>query len=328
MNARYMSTALIVVLVPFSSSATQQDYQQSHNFAQEIGKTKVDFFLPVNFTPSGINYFLQEVYNRPEYGAEILPNNFSHFLQFLEHGITTRQTPAYAQSVIKLFSNKLKAATYVNAYVFEDILLPLQNIVKYYFVGPKPRTPTQLRASINDVLYTSFLSQFDFFKKNPKTFFDSVAQEILTSLNYELVGSAHEVQKEQLRQTLIRFLELCTSKLIWSPEEPAQVWKSVKTTCSHFARLAHDGILDNADYIDDLYWSLTHRFCFFIDLCNTSLPASFYQTVQKDLLNKNVLLCKLAEQETAIISKADILMQSITAGEARARAYQQHGIVT
>lgn len=328
MNVRHYSTTILALFVFASSYATKQDYQQSGNFAQEIGKTKVDFFLPVTFTPSGINYFLQEVYNRPEYGAEILPNNFSHFLQFLEHGVQTRQNPAYAQSVIKLFSNKLKAATYINAYVFEDMLLPLQGIMKHYFVGQQPRTSAQLKVSINDVLYTSFLSQFDFFKKDPKKFFDSVTSEILTSLNYELAGSAQEVQKEQLRQSLIRFLELGTSKLIWSPEEPADVWKSVKTTCSHFARFAHDGILHNADFIDDLYWSLTHRLCFFIDLCNTSLPASFYQTVQKDVLNKNVLLCKLDEQEKVITPKSEILMQTLVAGEAKARAYQQHGIVT
>jgi hypothetical protein len=328
MNARHYVSALVTLLMFLSSNATQQDYQHSSNFAQEIGRSKVDLFLPVTFTPAGIDYFLKNVYNRPEYGTEHMPNNFSHFLQFLEHGIETRQTAGYAQSVIKLFSNKLKSASYINAYVFEDMLSPLQNIMKSYFVGPKPRTAAQLKISINDVLYTSFLSQFDFFKKDPKTFFDSVTREILTSLNYELLGSVQEVQKEQLRQTLVRFLEHCTSKLIWSPEEPEDIWKSVKATCSHLARLTHDGILQDTDFVDDLYWSLTHRLCFFIDLCNTSLPVSFYQTVQKDVRNKSVLLCKLDEQEKVITSKADLLTQALVAGEAKTRAYQQHGIVT
>lgn len=328
MNARHYFTTIVTLMMFLSSNATQQDYQQSSNFAQEIGRAKVDLFLPVTFTPTGIDYFLRNVYNRPEYGTEFLPNNFSHFLQFLEHGVQTRQTAGYAQSVIKLFANKLKSATYINAYVFEDMLLSLHSTIKHYFVGPQPRTAAQLKVSINDVLYTSFLSQFDFFKQDPKKFFDSVSREILTSLNYELLGSAQEVQKEQLRQTLVRFLELCAGKLIWSPEEPNYIWPSVKKTCSHFARFAHDGIMHDADYIDDLYWSLTHRLCFFIDLCNTSLPASFYQTVEKDVLKKNVLLCKLDEQEKVITSKSELLMQTLVAGEAKSRAYQQHGIVT
>lgn len=327
MNIRHVG-ALVVLLMFLSSNATKQDYQHSSNFAQETGRAKVDLYLPVNFTPSGIDYFLKNVYNRPEYGTEFLPNNFSHFLQFLEHGVQTQQTAGYAQSVIKLFSNKIKSATYINAYVFEDMLLPLQSIVKHYFVGPQPRTPAQLQTSINDVLYTSFLSQFDFFKQDPKKFFDSVSHEILTSLNFELVGSAHEVQREQLRQAIVRFLEVCTAKLIWCPEEADDIWPSVKTTCSHFARLAHDGILHDTDFIDDLYWSLTHRLCFFIDLCNTTLPASFYQTAQKDILNKNILLCKLDEQEKVITSKSDLLMQTLTSGQAKTHAYQQHGIVT
>jgi hypothetical protein len=101
----------------------------------------------------------------------------------------------------------------------------------------------------------------------------------------------------------------------------------VKKTCSHLARFTHDGILQDTDYVDDLFWSLTHRLCFFIDLCNTSLPASFYKTVQQDLVKKNVLLCKLDEQEKVITSKSDLLMQSLVAGEARTRAYER-GIVT
>jgi hypothetical protein len=327
MNTRHYFTTFFTLLMFFSSNATKQDYQHSSNFAQEIGRSKVDLFLPVTFTPAGVDYFLKQVYNRPEYGTEHLPHNFSHFLQFLEHGVQTEQSASYAQSVIKLFSNKLKSASYVNAYVFEDMLLPLQNIIKHYFVGPKPRTAAQLKTSINDVLYTSFLSQFDFFKKDPKKFFDSVSREILTSLNYELMGSVQEVQKEQLRQALVRFLELCTGKLIWSPEEPADVWQSVKKTCSHLARFTHDGILQDADYVDDLFWSMTHRLCFFIDLCNTSLPASFYHAVQQDLFKKNVLLCKLDEQEKVITSKSDLLMQALVAGEAKTKAYE-HGIVT
>lgn len=328
MNTRHSILIIITILMSFSSSAIQQDYQQSSNFAQEIGRSKVDLFLPITFTPQGIDYFLKVLYNRPEYGTEFLPNNFSHFLQFLEHGVETKQTASYAQSVIKLFSNKLKSASYINAYVFEDMLLALHTSIKHYFVAPQPRTTAQLKENINDVLYTSFLSQFDFFKKDPKTFFDSVSHEILTSLNYELLGSIQELQKEQLRQTLIRFLELCASKLIWSPEDPADIWPSIKKTCSHVARLTHDGILQDTDFVDDLYWSLTHRLCFFIDLCGTELPLNFYQTAQKDITNKNILLCKLDEQEKVITPKADLLMQSLATGEAKARAYQQHGIIT
>ena len=155
----------------FSHSAKEQDYQYSHNFAREMGKTTFDLLSPVTFTPEGITHFLTHVYNRPHYGADFLPNNFSHLLQFLQHGLNTQQGASYAQSVLKLFGNKLKSATYINAYAFSAMITPLQNLLKHYFSPPKPTTMVTLKTTVNDVLYSTFLSQFDAFKKNPKTFF-------------------------------------------------------------------------------------------------------------------------------------------------------------
>lgn len=327
MNVRRYITISCALLMFFSSSAIQQDYQHSSNFAQEIGRTAVDPFLPITFNPEGINYFLKNVYNRPDYGTEIFPNDFSHLLQFLKHGVDTRQAPSYAQSVFKLFSNKLKSASYVNAYVFVEMLKPLQEIMKYYFISPKPRSPAQMKTTVNDVLYSSFLSQFDFFKRDPKSFFSSLSHEILTSLNHELLGSEREIKKEQLRQTIIRFLELCAGKLVWSPEEPTEIWRSIKQLSSKLARLMKDDIVQDIDHLDDLLWSITHRFCFFLELTGMDLPVSFYQNIKQDLLRKTPLLCKLEEQERLITSKSEILMQAVLAGEAKARAYT-HGIVT
>ena len=105
MNVRQYLATSCALLMFFSFSVTGQDYQYSGNFAQEIGRTAVDPFLPITFNPEGINYFLKNVYNLPNYGTEIFPNDFSHLLQFLKHGVDTRQAPSYAQSVFKLFSN-------------------------------------------------------------------------------------------------------------------------------------------------------------------------------------------------------------------------------
>ena len=311
-----------VILSYFSANALEATTQNRQLLSEEFNRKTVDLFLPISFTPGGIQSFLTNIYNRPEYASELLPNNFSHMLQFLQHGIDTNQGPSYAQSVLKLFNNKLKASPCVNAYAFTQMLDPLNTLLKQYFVGPKPRSIHQLKTSVNDVLYSSFLSQFEFFKLDPKTFFNSLSNEILTSLNHELAGSKKEMLKEQLRQTVVRFFELCMNKIVWSPEESNEIWSTVKTTSEKLAGFMKNKVIENVDHLDDLFWSMTHRFCFFVDLFGADLPISFYQKVKNDLANKKPLLCKLNEQEAAITSKTNQLMKTILAGEAKARAVQ------
>jgi len=324
---RYLAFSFTLLLSLLSHSAKTEDNQLLHNFAQEFNRKTIDPFLPVKFTADGINYFFSHVFNNLEYGTEFLPNDFSHLLQFLQHGVDTHQDAAYAQSVFKLFSNKLKSASYINAYVFTDLIAPLHELLKQYITAPKPKTKQELKVTVNDVLYSSFLSQFDFFKKNPKKFFGSLSDEIFDSLKHELNGMQKTLQNEQLRQTVVRFFELCTSKLVWSPEDPSDIWKTIQTAGNQFAALLNDKIIEDVDHVDDLLWSLTHRLCFFIDLTGADLPTSFYQTIKQDLLRKNSVLCRLEEQEQLITSKSELLMQTIATGQARARA-REFGVIT
>lgn len=321
-----LTTLSFVLSIFLSHSAKAGDYQHSARFAQEIGRSATDPFLPITFSQEGIDYFLRNVFNDSKYGTEFLPNDFSHLLQFLQHGLDANQGPEFAQSVFRLFSNKLKAATYVNAYAFADALTPLQNILQNYFVETKSLSIKQLKTSVSDVLYSSFLSQFDFFKRDPKMFFNNLSTEILSSLHHELAGPKKEIAKDQLRQTTVRFMELCASKLVWSPEESAEIWKTVQSISDQLALLVKNRIITNVDLLDDLFWSLTHRFCFFLELTGSDLPPAFYQNIKQDLLRNNSLLCKLKEQERALTKKSDYLMQAIVTGEAKARA-QQAGIV-
>jgi len=318
------SFALLTFLI--SSSAKTEDYQHSAHFAQEIGRSAVDPFLPITFSPEGLNGFIKNVYNLPKYGTEILPNDFSHMLQFLQYGIDADLGVSFAQSVFKLFGNKLKSASYVNAYVFADTLAPLESILKNYFSAPKTRPKQVLKTTINDVLYSSFLSQFDFFKRDPKTFFNNLSGEILTSLGHELASTQKEIQKEQLRQTAIRFFELCASKLVWSPEDATEMWRTVQLISKRLAHLMKHNIISDVDHLDDLFWSITHRFCFFVDLFGSDLPLAFYQNIRQDLIRKKGVLCKLEEQEKLITSKTEHIMKAVTTGEAKARA-REVGII-
>src|SRR6185437_13195179 len=61
-------------------------------------KETVNIYAPVSFTSEGVNGFLKSIYNHTDYSKEVLPNSFSHFLQFLEYGKKTKQKDHFIKS--------------------------------------------------------------------------------------------------------------------------------------------------------------------------------------------------------------------------------------
>ncbi len=305
-----------------SNSVKAENYQYYHQSGKEISAVPVDNFMPITFSPTGMESFFTKIYNSTNYGTDFLPNNFMHLQQFLNYGLDTQQPSSYIMSVFKLFGNKVKAASYVNAYAFSEMLNWLHKPIGGYFKQAPPVSKDELKVTINDVLYSSFLSQFEFFKKDPQNFFNDLSHEILTSLNHELLSANKEIKQEQLRQSIIRFLEVCLSKIIWSPQEPEEAWDSVKLISQQLASLMDSNILVERDRLDDLCWSLVHRVCLFVDIAGTNLPLDFYDKVKQDLNSKELVFCEIEEQEKLITKKSDVLLQAFASGEAKTRAYQ------
>src|SRR5579863_9880606 len=64
---------------------------------------------------------LQQQLRMPHYKKEVLPNDFSNLSELITFGTRNNQPPAYLRSVVKMFSNMLKSAHYVNAYAFSAL---------------------------------------------------------------------------------------------------------------------------------------------------------------------------------------------------------------
>lgn len=279
--------------------------------------------------------FLQSIepeLKKPEYRQEILPNNFSYFIQLLEYGNKTKQSRAYIQSVFRLFGNMLKGGQYVNAYVFSDLLGKLPELLKGNFMLYKMSAflpynvlndleiLDRFQQTVTTMMYTKFTSSYDQFKQDPEKFLDELSHTI-TQIAEE------EVSIEQLRQTIIRFLETALNKLVWSPENKEKVWESVKTIAQSMSTLMEHNIIDDINDLDDLFWTLVHRFCFFIELTSAELPITFYEKIKKDIASQQLLLFELEEQESFIESKTDCLMRTVMTCEAKKRAHDK-GIIT
>ncbi len=291
-----------------------QPYQLVYN--SEIENLNV--YAPVEFTPNGLRSFLH-TYNRIEYGQDVLPNNFDHVIQFLKHGKRTKQKSAYAKSVFKLFGNKIKSAQYVNSYAFSELLEQLPNLLADYFVPQRNSLLSSCSGMVYDILYDTFLSKFDQFKNAPDDFLKNLSRELTVTIHEESDLLDEESSTEQLRQSTVRFLEICSGKLIWSPDDKEKVWLSLKNIARQIGDLTNSEILPN-DEADDLYWSLIHRFCFFLDITCADLSIEFYETIKKDLVDRQLAFLELAEQEALIETKRQCLMRSLFKAEAKKRA--------
>lgn len=261
-----------------------------------------------------------------EYRQDILPNNFGYLCQLLQHGTTTKQSPEYAQNVLSLFSKLLKGSEYVNSYVFSNLIKDMPDVLKHYLNSYQIESAGTLLLSgdldmlermdrtISHLVFNKFTQDFDTCKQNPKLFLDDLSHRVFAA-------TTQEVTMELLRQTLVRFLEVGLSKLVWSPHEAEKSWESVKTISHQLATLMEYNIIGDLNDLDDLYWSLLHRYRYFIELHGTDIDLAFYQKLKSDITSKKVMLLELEEQESFIESKASCLLHTVLAQEAKKRMY-------
>ncbi len=324
---------LVVVLnllgVMYIHNIKSTDYQYN-NSNMQIDKGEL-----VNTANSAghLLRLLENEFKKPEYIQDILPNDFSHLIQLLEHGHKTNKPIAYVNTILNPFANMLKGAEYVNAHALVTLLKLLPDLLHHYFIPQQARkvlTDTTLLAgemyerfsqTTNSMMYTKFASDFEFFKQDPETFLRDLSGQI---------GNAaqEEVQIEKLRHATIRFLDTCLSKLIWSPEDGHETWNSVKLISETLAELIESNVIEDPNDLDDLYWTLVHRYAFFLDLAGPQMHPESYQQVKQDIAHQNLLLFDLEEQDSWIETKAMYLSRVLFKAEAKSRGIEQGIIVS
>jgi len=313
--------ALSIMYCLLSHNLKAEDIQQpiyQQEFKTLAHESFQDRLLnPIVFSSSGIQNFIEQIFNRQLYGQEVLPNDFRHLLQFLSHGQKSG-SKAFAKSTFKLFGNKIKSATYINAYAFSHMLKHICPLLETY-IKPSPLIFfTASKKQVNTILYDSFLAEFSLFKQDPDLFFENVSEKITDQLRVEYEKDK-ETTHAEVQSSIHRFFDTCINKLIWSPNEHEIIWDNVKKIAQQLEYCAEKDIIADADELDDLYWSLIHRFNFFMDVASPDLPISFYEKVKHDMASNSLLLYDLEEQEDHMETKGERLMHAVLAGEAKAR---------
>lgn len=279
---------------------------------------------PISFGPHCFNEFMQNVYNQYEYASVVLPNSMHHLLQFFEYGTTYRQPRSYYKSVVKLFHNKIKASEYINPYAFSDMLEKINPLLRNQMVSHESHSWHKISSDINEILYHSFVSNFPLFKASPKTFLSDLSESIVQRFQK---SADEEIEIAHLQASMLRFFEISIGKLVWSPEDKEKSWHLVKKIADQLAELLEADIIANVDDLDDIYWSLVHRYCFYLDVAQTNLAPETFAYIRTDIESNPCVLFSLEEQEPFITSKKQHLLAALLDYEAKGLARERGFVV-
>lgn len=303
----FMNTKLILSIITASlltsHSVKAKDYQLPFSNADVPGTYE---FFARSISITGSKSFIKDIFNHPSYVDSFLPNNLHHMIEFLKNGNKTGKDAVYVRAVIRLFANKLKAASYVNVYAFSDLLEELPEILAPHFAIKTDRILGSLKDVIFEIQYHAFKEQFPEFKANPETFLSNLAEQIEDAA--------------ELRRVMMVFLEQCLSKLIWTPDDQFGTWLTTKTVADQLAHLYQKSIVTDVEDLNSLCISLLERYCTFLDIAGAQIDIATFEKIKEDIAVCRTPLLDLEEQEALLETKAERLIRCVMELEAKARA--------
>jgi len=323
---------LFLFCLIFTYNAKSRD-NQLHNYIVYTNSDLESLYAPVIFSSSGIKHFFSDTFNRYEYAQEVLPNDFSHLIQWLDRSSknikndsassrseirkSLKKARAHAKGVIRVFKNKMHACPYLNAYAFDDMLLQVVEVLDPLMNASFLKDFDDPAVQVYNILYSSFSENFSFFKRQPRQFLNDISLSLVKELNEYYIPDA---SVEELRSLFTRFLEIGLAKLVWHPEDDYKTWESVKSISDHLADLVEFGILEDIEDLNDLYISLLERYIFFLDIGNNQLSCDFYVRVKEDIACNSTILLELEEQEVFLETKLQRFINVLNIGHAKALA--------
>lgn len=285
-----------------------------------------DLSKPLSMTVSGFRCFIQDTFSDKRYAEEIIPNSWHHLAQLLEHGKQTQQPSEYTRAVMKLFTQKIKAAPYLNAIVTLEIVEQVPALCQHHF-DASANIIEQQSQRIEKILTTQIVEQFETFKNDPEKFLRETSNNIATAIHHNITVN-RSISTEEMKFSIERFLDVVLSKTLWSPEDKGQIWDSFQKISKIVSQLNKNHPQYSVESVDDMLWTLLVRFDYFLSVAGAELPLEFYEKARAGLRAEMEHLDEIQEQEEGLKTKRGFLQQSIITAAAKAHAQQQFGIIT
>ena len=305
---------------------TEQELSQRNLSQQELPQQE-----PQNKNKDfGVTDFLSKTFNHPLYARETLPCHFHDLQSLLHQGRIVPNPVPYSKALFKLFGNKIKGAPYVSAYGLLELLEQLPTSLDYLKeLKPIDVTSAHYYDELHNLLYDAFLTKFDDLKANPNVFFTMLTNNVITLVSKNLTKPTIEITRNEtlvdVQPVFIRFLDTTLNKLMWNTKEPEHIWRATKGIATELESLYDKEFISEFSDLDDLYWTLIHRFALFLDLSANKLPLELLHDMHNEVVSGNLVLVSLQEQEPYLQTKKQVLEAALTSAISKRLSYE-HGI--
>lgn len=315
-----------------------QDYLKNISPVQDISAMKDSNSSATGVFNQVFSSYITTIYNKAGYG-KILSQNGDPIVEILDfcNDLGADSTSVYV--CIRLLYNKFKSSEceIVDDTVINQLLQTLPKLLERHFVTTEPTQQENLdflRRHTEEMMLNAFIEGMPEFQKTPDTFITNLSSNVLQvwQREIEILSQHHQKTIEQtemrarLRSIVIRFFDLLINKSVWSFQTYEGIWSSFINTANNLFLLANSSIIDHMDDLDDLQWSLVHRFAWFLDFAGAALPSSFYEEIESDLNNQIVAVLETPEQDPGITTKKDTLLKALAIGRTKSAA-QEKGIM-
>jgi hypothetical protein len=291
---------MISLIIPALSIARDNDQQNSHDMLFQ------QFMQPITIDHQGFDTFFKKTFNHPLYGQEFLPASFMHLGDLLKYTSCVTDQETYAATIIDLFHQRSKESLWVNPYAFSEMLDMLAHELKPMVTAARSVTKVE---QIKKEIYDALVTNFDEFKKNPDDTINTLAHTlcaIVPSTNPNFI---------MVQNNIVRFLEQGLSKLVWAPSEQLDTWESCKVIAYQLASLCQDGLISDKHTLNQLYWSLIYRYCYFLKTSASELSIDILHAIGQELSQHKVIPFTMSENETFLQTKQEQLEQALLEAE-------------
>lgn len=272
-----------------------------------------------------ISEYIKTIFNLEEF-PEYLSQNGTPVIEFLELCNELNMDAERAYSGLRLFYNKLKGCELIDDTVINQLLSKMPtNLLSYFGKEPQPESPfVSISQNIEKILWSKFSNNYDLFQQETDYFFSDLSEEInklvINTFNKQEEAKNETEIKNRLRSIILKIFELSLNKTIWDYQQYERIWSSVLSIASGLENLAGNQIITHIDDLDELLWSLTERFCFFLDFAGAALPVDFYENIECDLESKVVFFLEEPELDEGIKTKKERLVETLIRSKAKAIA--------
>jgi len=130
-----------------------------------------------------------------------------------------------------------------------------------------------------------------------------------------------------LLERLFQLTELALNKIIFDPREDYATWLITRSIAQSLTEAADSGIFTPRER-DDLLWSLTARYAYFLTLSGGELSPDTLALIKTELCDAGSLLAHTAAGHSALMpTRRQILLEGLEEATVKTAA-RSHGIIT